>query len=260
MSVAFKDGKFVEKSKSTVSFDDSGFANGLGIFDSMLVKNGELIHAADHYQRITYDTAIVLRLKFYMEEAQWRDACMNLLNQNGLSNGCARVRTTVTGGISDRPIQTSDKPSIIITVAPCPEPETIAPATCAIITDYPRIAGSLLENCKRLDYSRAFAARQDAKALGADEAIITNTDGNIACGATSNIFIREGAHLITPPLSDGVLAGVTRKNIIDGCGVIEDSISIERLIKADEIFLTNCFVGHRKITLINPPMRQKALG
>lgn len=260
MSVAWKDGKFVENSKSSVPFNDSGFANGLGIFDSMLASHTNLVHADDHFQRITYDTAIVLRLKFAMEQAEWADICGQLLDQNGLNGQCARVKTIVTGGLSDVPLQTSAKPSVIITVAPCPAPETISPATCAIITDYPRIAGSLLENCKRLDYSRAFAARQDAKALGADEAIVTNTDGNIACGATSNIFIREGASLVTPPLSDGVLAGISRKKIIEGGGVIEDSISIERLIEADEIFLTNCFVGHRKSSLISPPLRQKATG
>lgn len=258
MSVAYKDGKFVENSKSSVPFNDSGFANGLGIFDSMMARNGDLVYGEDHFQRISYDTAIVLRLKFAMEEAQWREICAQLLEQNGLSGTCARVKTIVTGGVADGPLQTSGKPSVIVTVAPCPAPETISPANCAIITDYPRIAGSLLENCKRLDYTRAFAARQDAKALGADEAIITNTDGNIACGATSNIFIREGVNLVTPPLSDGVLAGISRKKIIEGGGVIEDSISIERLIKADEIFLTNSFIGHRKTKLINPPLRQKA--
>ena len=137
MSVAFKDGKFVENSKSSVPFNDSGFANGLGIFDSLLAKNGDLVYAEDHFQRISYDTAIVLRLKFAMEEGEWREICCQLLEQNGLSGECARVKTIVTGGVIDAPIQTSGKPSIIMTVAPCPAPETVSPASCAIITVSP---------------------------------------------------------------------------------------------------------------------------
>ena len=164
------------------------------------------------------------------------------------------------------PLAQAEDLTILIDVAPCdPPPDT--PVTCTIIQEFPRIAGCILENCKRLDYSRSYAARRKAETLGASEAILTNTDGNIACGATSNIFIEEKGVLITPPLMDGILNGVTRKNILSppetpssflpprlqggkGGSVVEGSISIDRLKAADKIYLTNSFIGLRQVELI----------
>src|SRR5690606_18534914 len=100
-------------------------------------------------------------------------------------------KTIVTGGMSSGPLKISNVPSVVVTVAKAQDPAAAKPVTCAIVRDFPRVAGDVLENCKRLDYSRNFAARRAAIALGAEEAIMTNTEGHIACAATSNIFIRE---------------------------------------------------------------------
>ena len=114
-----------------------------------------------------------------------------------------------------------------------------------------RVAGDPLENSKRLDYTRNFAARALAQAIGADDAIMTNSDGNIACGATANLFIEEDGVLITPPLFDGVLAGITRGKMI-ASGAREEHITKKRLITADKAFLTNSIFGMREITLLDP--------
>jgi branched-subunit amino acid aminotransferase/4-amino-4-deoxychorismate lyase len=85
----------------------------------------------------------------------------------------------------------------------------------------------------------------------ADEAILTNTNGDIACAATSNVFIVEKGRWITPPLSDGVLAGITRANILaEKLAALEESISPERLRAADEVYLCNSFTGLRKVLLV----------
>jgi branched-chain amino acid aminotransferase len=263
MSVIWKDGTFLDATLNHVSADDAGFVNGLGIFDSMLAKDGVLIDALEHFERILHDAEAVIGMG-----AAWLPGFAGmtepLLSQNHLTDGYARVKTIVTGGISQGPLKISKVPSIVVTVAPTSDPAKAKPLTCAIVREHPRVAGDALEICKRLDYTRNFAARRKAQARGADEAIMTNTDGNIACAATSNIFIREGARMITPPLHDGVLAGITRRKILEGATVltkpvaqggrgmiaVEESISEERLRKADELFVTNSFVGLRKINLL----------
>jgi branched-chain amino acid aminotransferase len=252
MSVIWKDGQFFDGLQTHISHDDAGLVNGLGIFDSMLAKDGILIDAREHFERIVHDAHIVLGYdsSWMPTLAGMSEVWQPLLAQNNLNRGYARVKTIVTGGISMGPLTVSSIPSVIVSVGKSGAPEDTPPALCAIIRDFPRVAGDRLENCKRLDYSRSFAARNAAKALGANEAIMVSTNGNIACGATSNIFIREAGKLITPPLSDGVLAGVRRRKILERGEAVEEVISEERLKRADEIFLTNSFVGMRKATLL----------
>ena len=248
MSLIYFNGNFVEDTAPLISHRDCGFTTGIGIFDSMAAKNGIFLHGEDHFDRIMHDSKIVIGLTPDFSFNEFQKICLKLMNQNNAASGYARIRTTMTGGEVNAPLASANNLTILIDVAACPAPPE-TPIVCAIITDYPRIAGCVLENCKRLDYSRSYAARRQAETLGAAEAILTNTDGNITCGATSNIFIEENGVLITPPLTDGVLAGVTRKNLILKRDVIEESISVTRLGNADKAFLTNSFIGLREVIL-----------
>lgn len=266
LNVIWKDGQFLDGNLPSVFHDDSGFSGALGVFDSMLAMDGVLIDPAEHFERLLHDVDVVLGMgtSWMPDFVEMTNIWQPVLSENRLTKGPARIRTTVTGGISSGPLTVSKIPTIIVTAAVSGGAADIKPATCAIIRDFPRVVDCALENCKRLDYSRSFAARRMAVAAGADEAIVTNTEKNIACGATSNIFIREGNRLITPPLRDGVLAGVTRRKIVEGNTfltkpvsegghgfiVAEENISEERLKAANEVFLTNSFVGLRLVTKI----------
>lgn len=266
LNVIWKDGQFLDGNLPSVFHDDCGLSGGLGVFDSMLAMDGVLMDPAEHFERLLHDADTVLGMgtSWMPGFIEMTNIWQPVLSENRLTKGPARIRTVITGGISSGPLSVSKIPTLIITAAVSGGPSDIRPAKCAIIRDFPRVAGCVLENCKRIDYTRSYAARRMAVAAGAEEAIVTNTDRNIACGATSNLFIREGAHLITPPLRDGVLAGVTRRKIVTGNTVLtkpaaeggkgfvvlEESISEDRLRKADEMFLTNSFVGLRKISEI----------
>ena len=248
MSIIYLNGEFKEGKTPLISHKDCGFTTSIGIFDSMLAKEGKPLHIIEHFERIMHDSETVIGLK---PDLSFRDFCgivARLLANNAKDAPYARIRTTITGGQVPAPLSPASKPTILIDVSSCDAPPE-TPITCAIITNFPRIAGCVLENCKRLDYSRSYAARRKAESLGAEEAILINTDGNVACGATSNIFIEENGILITPPLTDGVLAGVTRRKILAEQGVKEESISVERLQNADKIYLTNSFINLRCVTL-----------
>lgn len=252
MSIIWKDGQFIDGFSPSVFAEDCGISGGLGVFDSMMAKDGVLMDAGDHFDRLLHDVEVVLGMgpSWLPGFVSMTEVWLPLLSQNDLTRGHARIRTTITGGISHGPLSISSIPTVIVTAGRSGSPEHLKPIHCAIIHDYPRIVNCVLENCKRLDYSRAFAARRAAKEKGADDAIITNTDGNIACGATSNIFIREDGIFYTPPLRDGVLAGVTRKLMLARGDAIEQSISEQRLRAAQDIYLCNSFTGLRKVILI----------
>lgn len=221
--------------------NDSGLTNGLGVIDTLLVKDGVALDRDLHFARLRHDCETVLRVACPAFEEQVNKALKN-------HSGIGRLRIVISGGVVESPLALPTSPQITVSLTPVTIPT--APVRCKIITAYPRIAGMILENCKRTDYTRAFAARQDALSAGYDDAIIINTLGNIACGTTSNLFIEEDGALITPPLSEGVLAGITRGKMITE-GAREEVISVERLMKADKVFLTSSITGMRTVTQIS---------
>jgi branched-chain amino acid aminotransferase len=80
----------------------------------------------------------------------------------------------------------------------------------------------------------AFAAERDCS-----EAIFANTSGNLCEGTGSNVFVALGGRLLTPSLSAGCLAGVTRSLVIEWAGAVEEDLPVTALADADEAFLTS---------------------
>lgn len=250
----WKNGEFLDGDAPSISHRDSAFSNGIGVFDTMLAINEDVQDFDLHMERLRHDASVVLRKK--IDTKILAGVVHKLLRRNGLGRGFARIKTVVSVSDMERPLVLSGDISIVVSTVESADPESLPPLRCKLLEKYPRIAGDELENCKRLDYSRSYAARADAIAKGADDAIMLNTDGNIACATTSNIFIREDSVFYTPPLKDGVLAGITRGKILDGIMplpgadyAMEESISVERFKRADEIFVTNSFFGIRKVIL-----------
>lgn len=91
-------------------------------------------------------------------------------------------------------------------------------------------------------YVNSFLGRDEARRAGHDEAIFLNQDGHVAEGATCNLFIVRGGKLITPPVTDNILEGITRDSIMElarkelGIEVLERSIDRSELYVCDEIF------------------------
>ncbi len=221
--------------------DDSGLANGLGVLDTMLVRGGIAQDIDLHLARLNSDCEQILRCAC----PDIRDRVQELAAS---STGTARLRIVVTGGDTGKPLAIPTRPNIFMALKPVAIETT--PLACLIVPAYPRIAGCRLENAKRTDYARSFAAKQDALNAGYDDAILLDTSGNIACGTTSNLFIVENGLRLTPPLRCGVVAGITRRKLLEA-GAREELIPPARLLAADSVFLTNSVMGLRPVTRIN---------
>ena len=92
-------------------------------------------------------------------------------------------------------------------------------------------------------YINSVLANQEAAREGYDEALMLTTEGNVSEGAGENLFLVRNGQVMTPPLSDGCLAGITRESVItlltdNGLPIIEKSILPEDLFVADELFFT----------------------
>ena len=74
---------------------------------------------------------------------------------------------------------------------------------------------------------------------GASEGLLVNTAGHLCEGTGSNVFAVYGDTVVTPPLTSGPLAGITRELVLEWCDVVERDLTLAEALTADEVFLTS---------------------
>ena len=245
--ICYFNGAYLKDESVIISPLDRGFALGDGVFDTMLIADGEMQYPREHFSRLMRDAAVL----GINAEIDFLDVAEQLLQKNQLAGRRYVLRTQVTRGIGQRglapPLETI--PSILMRVSEAAEPD-LTPVKAIIAERVRRNEFSPLSKIKSLNYGDNILALIEAKSKGADEAILINTKGFVTCASASNIFIRENDKWTTPPLSDGVLAGITRARLIGELRAREESITPERLARADEIFQCNSVIGSRRLIML----------
>jgi len=131
----------------------------------------------------------------------------------------------------------------------------------AIIASVRRNSLSPLSRLKTNCYLENIIARQEARAVNADEALILNEQGMIGEASGSNVFLVNGGNLFTPSIDCGVLPGVIREAVLElaaklGIKTSETVITRDELYEADESFLTSSIIEVMPLTSID----NKAVG
>lgn len=234
----------------TVPFDDRGLLLGDGLFETVLAQDGNLVRLDAHLDRLTAACA-TLGLP-----APDRRAAARAMRE-ALAGSVARsaVRLTVTAGSGGRGLDRPAPPTLRLfaTAAPSPRPDTSAKLALVSVR---RNDASPASRLKTLSYLDNVLARNEARRNGADEALMLNTRGEIACGAAANIFWIAGGRLYTPALECGVLAGIMRGAVIEaamglGLEVAEVRAGPEDLAQAEGVFLTNSLIGLRRVSALD---------
>ncbi len=248
MGSVWLNGALIEADHAHIAITDRGFLLADGLFETMRAQNGHIEELDAHLARLAAGAA-VLRIPVPFDAAVLGPACEDVLVANGLRTAeRASLRLTLTRGSGPRGVMPPLDPNVtlLITAAPMSAvPDAITAITSKTIR---RDAASPLSTVKSLAYTGNVLARLEAADAGASEAMILNTDGNLAETTASNVFLVENGGLVTPPVSDGALPGIMRASVIAlarelGLGIREETIRPERLRSATEIFLTNSLVG-----------------
>lgn len=233
--------------------DDRGFTLGDGLFETMLAEAGAIAELDAHLDRMAAGCT-VLGLP-PLDRVLAEHAMRRALAEAGLAHARAAVRLTLTAGSGgrglDRPAHV--RPRLVATAAPAPIPAT--PARLAIAS-VRRNDGSPAARLKTLAYLDNVLARREAQAAGADEAVMLNTRGQLACAAAANLFWIANGRLFTPALDCGVLPGVVRGRVLVaaaelGTPVAEVAVGPEILARAEAIFLTNSLIGLRPVAEVD---------
>lgn len=224
---------------------DRGLLLGDGLFETLLAIDGVLQSTEAHLARLDLGCdALGLPAPEYGQALAVMQAAVR---QAGLEHGRAAVRLTYTAGSGGRGLVRPETlaPRLFATAAPSALPN--APARL-ILAQVRRNASSPTAHHKTLAYLDNVLARREALALGADEAVMVNTDGQLACAAASNLFWIQGGVLMTPDLSCGVLSGIMRAKVLAAAKALGIATEVakagpEALDQAEAIFLTNSLNG-----------------
>lgn len=241
----------------TLNLDNRGYNYGDALFETIKVSHGKLLFWEDHYFRLMASMRIMrmeIPMRFTMEFLQ--SEITKTLEANHLLQSSARVKIIVdrnTGGFYN---PTTNDISYSITTAVLEEDfYLLNDATCVVdlYKDFyvsPSLLSTLKTNNKALHVLGSIYAREN----DFDNCLILNTNKTVIEALNGNLFLVKGKTIKTPPLTDGCLKGIMRKQLLQIIELLPDytleeaSISAFELQKADELFITNVIKGIVPIT------------
>jgi len=227
-------GALLDAAEARISVFDHGLTTGDGVFETVKVSDGVPFALTRHLRRLAASAA---GLGLPEPEPDAVAAGVLAVLEAAGSPDRARVRITVTGGES--PLGSHRGPGPLTVVIALGE-LTGWEETCDVVTvPWPRNERGALAGVKTTSYAENVRALAYAEQRGATEAIFANTRGNLCEGTGSNVFLVLDGELVTPPLSAGCLAGVTRGLLLEWCGGSERDVPAEALAAASEAFLAS---------------------
>lgn len=247
MPPVYVNGQLVEEQDASISVFDHGLVVGDGVFETILLHNGAPFAMRRHLDRIERSAAgLGIAIP---DRATLEDAVNDTARASGWSKG--RIRVTITAGHGPLGSGRDDStPTLVVAIGEIGE--QLARSAVAVVP-YRRNEHGALAGLKTTSYGENALALARAHELDADEAIFANTAGMLCEGTGSNVFVVVEGELITPPLSSGCLAGITRGLVLEaGCGREADlPIGDFNAARVEEAFLTSAIRGVQPIGSID---------
>lgn len=252
------DGTLVDRQQAKLSVFDHGTLYGDGVFEGIRTYNGKVFQCQAHVDRL-FNSARQIRLTIPYTKQEITQAIEETLAANDLTD--AYIRLVVTrgeGGLGLSPNRCPSPSVFIITdqIALYPA-EMYRDGMAVIIAKTIRTSPRMLSPAiKSLNYLNNIIANVEASEAGVAEAIMLNEHGNVAECTGDNIFLVSGGVLATPPVSAGILEGITRTVVIHlaeqlGIDVEQKDILPGQIYTADECFLTGTAAEVIAVTKVN---------
>ncbi len=251
-------GTLYQNTSDVLSIENRGYKYGDALFETLKVNNGRILFWEDHYFRLMASMRILrmeIPMNFTMEFLE--SEILKTINANELFSTSARVRMNVhrqdggkylpQGNLINYNIITESLHSDVYIL-------NTRPYIIDLFKDFymsPGLLSTVKTNNRIINVLGSIYANENKF----NNCLLLNTNKNIVEGLNGNLFLIKGNLIKTPPLEDGCIKGVMRKQIIDIIGkrtdfeIQEESISPFELQKADELFLTNVITGLQPITL-----------
>ncbi|WP_264525173.1 aminotransferase class IV [Flavobacterium sp. N502536] len=242
--------------EENVLTQNRAFLYGDGVFETVKIVNNKILFLEDHYFRLMASMRVVrmeIPMNFTME--YFEEQLLSLVQQKGIS-AAARARITVFRKEGGFYLPKTNEVSFLIH-ATALESVLYALNTAEYEVDLYKdfyVTKQLLSSIKTTNKMINVTGSIFAHENGLANCVLLNDTKNVVEVLQGNLFMVVGEKLITPPISEGCLNGIMRKQIlalakkVEGIEVVEEIISPFDLQKADELFLTNVIMGVQPIT------------
>ena len=239
-------GNVVPAEQARVSVLDNGFTFGDAVYETLRTYRGRPFHLDRHLERLRASAA---RLGF---AAPFGDEVFarrldELLARAGNEESYIRIILSRGEGDISYRFDRVTGPTLVMVVKPFEPPpdrdyaEGIPIVIASVRRNHPRALDPAIKSNNLLNN---ILAVREGQGRGAAEAILLNDLGEVAEGASSNVFVVKGGRVSTPPLGAGILSGITRRIVLDLCGELgipacEETLIAADLFAADEVFITS---------------------
>ena len=246
----------IQDSTTVLTSQNRSFLYGDGVFETLKVVDNKILFLEDHYFRLMASMRIVrmqIPMAFTMEYIETQ--ILNLVSSQNIQNS-ARIRVTVFRNDGGYYLPLENTVSFVIEAKPLEHKNYAIPKPVFEVDLYKDflVSKHLLSTLKTTSKMVHVTASIFAKENELDSCFLINEDKNVVEAISGNIFMLKDNQLITPPLTQGCLNGVMRKQIlklaknIDAFELVEKEISPFDLQKADELFITNVIAGIQPVT------------
>ena len=240
--IAYVNGRYIPHSQASVHVEDRGYQFADGIYEVVMVLNGQPVDYDGHLKRL-YNSLKLIKIKANFSEASLRIIIARMIRLNHLVNGTIYVQVTRGVARRDHKFPTASQPAIVMTAKllasmPSPSQKGVAAITVAderwARRDIKTI--QLLPNC---------LAKQEAAEKGAFEAILVMPDGSVSEGSSSNVWlVTDKGELVTRKANENILNGITRQSVqriavMHQLKVSERTFDVAEMLNAREVFITS---------------------
>jgi 4-amino-4-deoxychorismate lyase len=241
----FLDGRIMDSQQAVISPFDHGFLYGLGLFETMRVYSGHIALLERHYNRLR-QAAEELGIDVTMTREELRFAILETLSANQLHDAYVRVDLTAGDKGLGPYAGVYDEPSWLIFAKPVPEfpPALYETGKKLQVLKRPRNSPEGEWRFKSHHYMNNRFGKMEIGANPDVEGLFLTENGCLAEGIVSNLFFISEGVIYTPDIKTGILPGTRREFVMElaeahGYTVREGWYYIERLMVADEVFITN---------------------
>jgi branched-chain amino acid aminotransferase len=249
-AVTYVNGRICRSQDAVISVFDHGFLFGDGVYEAMRTYHREPFLLDRHFRRLRV-SARMLTIDFRMTDDELEGALRQTMAAYLAEAGSGEllVRILVTRGVGDMTYNPASSPApsvviIVTTLAPPPASlyETgVKASLVSVVRNHPGSVNPLIKSNNLLNNALAM---QEAFRHGAFEAIMRNHTGELAECSKSNLFIVKDGEVRTPPLSAGLLGGITREYVLEvaaeaGIPAREVTLGDDDLYGAEEVFVTS---------------------